>query len=187
MKFIFTVLSGIIVGIVGLYFSLDWKEEKLIYTLTEPATFGAITFQNIEIRNEGFDPATNVKLYMPKKTLDSKQIQFVAKFDLRGDGQTLVGGLERIRRGERALVSLTSQSGSVTSDDVSIKSDRSLATYALPNVWSFDTKSFWIGTGIGLLFLVFLSMGIAVPAYKDYQRKARAASLESKSMRSASQ
>lgn len=175
MKFIFTVLSGIIVGMVGLYFSLDWKEEKLIYTLTEPAVFGTMSFQNLEIRNEGFDPATNVKLYIPKKSLDSKQIELVAKFDLNGDGQSNVGGLERIRRGERVLVSLTAKSGSLSSSDISIKSDRSIATFALPNVWSFDAKSFWFGVGAGFMLLIFVSTGIALPAYKEYQKRAREA------------
>jgi len=175
MKFIFTVLSGIIVGIVVSYFSFDWKEEKLIYTLTEPATFGLISFQNLEIRNEGFDPATNVKLLIPKKVLDSKHIELVAKFDLNGDGQSIVGGLERIRRGERVLVSLTSKSSAVSSDDITIKSDRSIANFALPNVWTFDTKSFWFGAGAGFMLLIFMTMGISIPAYKEYQRRVREA------------
>lgn len=175
MKFISTVLSGIIVGIVISYFSLDWKEEKLIYLLTEPATFGTTSFQNIEIRNEGFEPATNVKLYIPKKTLTSKQIELTAKFDLNGDGQSLVGGVERIRRGERILVSLTSKSGDLSSSDISIKSDRSIATFSLPNVWSFDKASFWIGAGTVFTFLLLVTLGVSVPAYKDYVKKARAA------------
>ena len=172
MKFIFTVLSGIIVGIVVSYLSFDWKEEKLIYTLTEPATFGSISFQNLEIRNEGFDPATNVRLFIPKKVLDSKHIEFAAKFDLNGDGQSIVGGFERIRRGERVLVSLTSKSGAVSSDDITIKSDRVIANFAFSNAWSFDTKSFWFGAGAGFMLLIFMTMGISIPAYKEYQRRA---------------
>ncbi len=175
MKSIFTILSSIIVGVVIAYFSLDLKEEKLIYTLTEPATFGVSSFQNLEIRNEGFEPATNVKLFIPKTTFDSKQIELAAKFDLKGDGQSLVGGLERIRRGERVLVSLTSKTGVLTSSDIAIKSDRSIATFALPDVWSFDKISFWIGAGVGFLFLIFITMGVSIPAYKEYQRKARLA------------
>ena len=175
MKFIFTILSGVIVGIVVAFFVQDWKEEKLIYTLTEPATFGAISFQNLEIRNEGFDPATNVRLYIPKKILDSKQIELVAKFDLNGDGQSIVGGLERIRRGESVLISLTSKSGSASSDDITIKSDRSIATFILHNAWTFDKESFAIGAATGILFFFFMAMAIGIPAYKEYQRKARAA------------
>ena len=173
MKFILTILSGVIVGIVVAYFAQDWKEEKLIFTLTEPAKFGDISFQNLEIRNEGFDPATNVKVYLPKDILESRQIALVAKFDLKGDTQSMVGGLERIRRGEHVLVSFTSKKGSVSSDDVTIKSDRSMATYSLPNVWTLDNKSFWMGTGVGFGFLIFITLGVSVPAYKDYQKRAR--------------
>lgn len=175
MKFILTILSGVIVGIVVAYFAQDWKEEKLIFTLTEPAKFGDISFQNLEIRNEGFDPATNVKVYLPKDILESRQITLVAKFDLKGDAQSTVGGLERIRRGEHVLVSLTTKKGAVSSDDVTIKSDRSMATYSLPNVWTLDNKSFWMGAGVGFGFLIFITLGVSIPAYKEYLRKARAA------------
>ena len=175
MKTIFTILSSVIAGIVIAVFAQDWKEEKLIFTLTEPATFGAIAFQNLEIRNDGFDPATNVKLFLPKKILESKQIELVAKFDLKGDGQSIVGGLERIRRGERVLVSLTSKSGAVSPNDISIKSDRSIAAFSLPNVWTLDNKSFWMGAGVGFGFLIFITLGVSIPAYKEYMRKARAA------------
>jgi hypothetical protein len=173
MKFFPSILSGIIVAIVGLYFSSDWKEERLVYTLSEPATFGVISFQNLEIRNDGFDPATKVIISISKKAQDAKQIEFAAKFDLNGDKQSVGGGFERIRRGERILVSLTSKAGPISLDDLSIKSDRSIAAFSLPNAWSFDMKSFWIGAGAFFMFVML--MGIAVPAYKEYQRKARAA------------
>lgn len=169
MKFIFTVLSGIIIGIAVFYFSQDWKEERLVFTLAEPAIFGDTSFQNLEILNDGFDPATNVKLYVSAK-LGPRNPQFVSKFDLTGDGQSFVGGFERIRRGERVIVSLTTKLQPLTRGDVTIKSDRSVASYATTGEWSFDRKSFWLGFGTFLGFIVLL--GIAIPAYQDYKKRA---------------
>ena len=168
MKFFLTVLSGIIIGIVVAYFSLDWKEEQLVCTLTEAAIFGDTSFQNLEIRNDGFDPATNVRLYISPKSEAGKP-QFVAKFDLVGDGQSIVGGFERIRRGERIIVSLTTKSKPLGQSDIIVKSDRSVASYKTAGQWSMDWKSFWIGLAGTLASLVLL--GIAIPAYQDYKKR----------------
>lgn len=64
MKFITTIISGVIVGALGVYFTLDWQEENLIYSVTAPAKFGEIIYQNIEIENTGWNPAVNIKVYV---------------------------------------------------------------------------------------------------------------------------
>lgn len=169
---ILSTISGILVGIVVTYFTLDWKEERLTYTLTDPAKFGDITFQNIEIRNDGFDPATHVMIYLPQKVMGSKHIQIAGTFDLKGDGESTIGGFERIRRGERVLIPLISKTEPVSATDVTIKSDRSIATVSTPNARRLDVGSIMIGVVTATLALFGAFMAAVVPpAYKDYVRK----------------
>ena len=42
MKFLTTIITGIIVGAFGIYFTLDWQEESLEFSITSPAKFGEI-------------------------------------------------------------------------------------------------------------------------------------------------
>jgi hypothetical protein len=64
LKFLSTIITGVIVGALGVYFTLDWQEEKLEYSISAPAKFGEINYQNVTLKNTGWNPAINIKVHI---------------------------------------------------------------------------------------------------------------------------
>jgi len=59
-KTIFLTILSFILGISGTLYTINWQDEKVVYELSDFAKFGDITYQNLRIKNEGWNPATNV-------------------------------------------------------------------------------------------------------------------------------
>ncbi|MFP3758627.1 hypothetical protein SB751_32610, partial [Cupriavidus sp. SIMBA_020] len=60
MNTIIGFISGVIVCALSVYFTLDWQEEKLEYSISSPALFGATNYQTLTIQNSGWNPAENL-------------------------------------------------------------------------------------------------------------------------------
>lgn len=100
MKFIATIIAGAIVGALGVYFTLHWQEESLTFAITPPAKFGEINYQNITLTSDGWDPATNIKLYISHPNIKFNNLQSSASLkDISSDKDALAG-VERVRRDE---------------------------------------------------------------------------------------
>jgi len=75
LKFLSTIITGAIVGALVVYFTLDWQEEKLIYSITSPAKFGEINYQNITLTNTGWNPAINIKVFIEHPNIEFANTQ----------------------------------------------------------------------------------------------------------------
>lgn len=69
LKLFASIASGIAIGVTGTLITLNWQEEKLRYELSAPAVFGEILYQNLRLSNDGWNPATNVKVFLTHPTI----------------------------------------------------------------------------------------------------------------------
>ena len=172
MKFLTSIIAGVIVGALGVYFTLDWQEEELIYSITSPAKFGEINYQNVHIVNSGWNPAINIKIYInhPNILFENIQSQTTLK-DLSTEKDGLVS-IERIRRDETIIISLAYTGQPLFGNELKIASDRSIAVQT-ENV----NKEFWTDFTVflGIWVAVSIILSILVPAYKEYKRRAKEA------------
>lgn len=173
MKFLATIISGLIVGGLGVYFTLDWQEEKLIYSLTAPAKFGEINYQNINVANTGWNPAINVKLYINHPNIKFSNIQSKTTLKDLSSEKNGIASLERVRRDENVTISLAYEGQPLFGTEIKIASDRSIAAQVeldsdegLP-LWAtiiFIVLGFWFSFGI--------LASISIPAFREYRKKA---------------
>ncbi len=176
MKFLATVISGVIVGALGVYFTLDWQEESLSYSVTSPAKFGDINYQNISIQNSGWNPATNVKLHIEHPSIKFANTQSKTALKDLSQEKNGIASVERIRRDETVTISLAYEGQPLFWSEVTIASDRSIAK----QVEVDDDKEFPAWAKILLIVLGFwFTLGvlasISIPAYKDYVKRAKEA------------
>lgn len=167
MKFLTTIISGIIVGVAGVYFTRDFQEEELQFTLSEPARFGDVVYQSLRISNIGWDPATNVSVGINGRSLKESEVRSDAA--LRASPALGgIGVIERIRRNETVEVSFSFQGPALSPEMVVVKSDRTIAT-PTERGWRLDWRSFFWGFGTIFAWVV---LAIAVPAVGDYKKRA---------------
>jgi hypothetical protein len=169
LKFLATVVSGAIVGAIGLYLTLNWQEEKLEYSLSAPAQFGDITYQSLRITNVGWNPATNVLLSVKSASISRSNVRASSQLETTNVEKDNLGKFERIRRDETITVSFSYSGAPISTSSIVVKSDRSVAIARDDSGWQFDWKSFLIGVG---LFFAYALLAVAIPTYRDYQKRA---------------
>lgn len=173
MKFITTIIAGVIVGALGVYFTLDWQEEKMNFSITSPAKFGDINYQNIALSNDGWNPAVNIKLYIDHPDIKFENMQSTASVNNLSSEHHGIAGVERLRRGETVIFSLAYKGQPLFGSEIKVLSDRSIAQqkeldanthlpgWALIVMWTF-----------GFFFVFSMLSSITIPAYKSYVRRA---------------
>lgn len=172
-KFLLAIASGVIAGILGTLFTLNWQEERLYFDLGETAKFGNITYQNLRISNEGWNPATNVKVYLNGNGngVPDESIKPNPRFDIKAD-KPLIGGYERIRRGEVVSVTFAFEGEPLPASIISIKSDRSIAAQRVASTGvPLTAKIAWFAAGSGFWVLIGVIAAIAIPATHQYKRR----------------
>lgn len=174
MKFISTIIAGAIVGALGVYFTLDWQEENLKFSLTPPAKFGDINYQNLTIRNSGWNPAINVKIYIDDPEIGFTNIKSSAPLRAITNEKNGVASTERVRRDESLVISIAYEGRPLFGNDIRVVSDRSIAQQVevedknpLP-LWA--TLLLWL---LGGQFVISFLAAILIPAYKDYVKRAK--------------
>ena len=174
-KFILSIVSGIIIGAAGLYFTLNWQDEKLNYRLSEPAKFGEITYQNMQISNNGWNPATNVIVYLSHPSIKEDNIRANPEFNLKTAEKDAVGGFKRIRRDETVTVTFAYKGQTANPSYISIKSDRSIAKYQAKEKWEFNLSSVIVVIAgfIVIFFFIGIIAAIAIPNYLSYKKRAQ--------------
>lgn len=174
MKNLFVMVIGALLGVFGTLFTLHWQEEALLYRLSETAQFGNVVYQNLSIVNTGWNPAENVKIVINRKEIGPDTVKASVPVSMSFANSIFMGTVDRVRRGEAIMLSFAFFGKPLVSSDITIKSDRSIANFTEPGEenW-FDWASFFVG--IGAWFLLIIIPAITIPAYKDYQKRARAA------------
>ena len=174
-KFIFSIVSGIIIGVAGLYFTLNWQDEKLYYKLSEPAKFGEITYQNMQISNSGWNPATNIIVYLSHPSIKEDNIRTNPEFNMKTTEKDSVGGYNRIRRDETVTVTFAYKGQILNPSHISIKSDRSIAQYQAKDEWEFNLSSVIIVIAGFILIFFFIGIvaAIAIPNFLAYKKRAQ--------------
>ena len=151
LRLLLSILSGIFMGVAGTLISLNWQEEKLGYEVGSPAAFGEIVYQNLRIKNDGWNPATNVKLYLKHPAISARSVQSSPDFNLEVGEPGVLGGYDRLRRGESVMVTFSFRGPAIDAREISIKSDRSVARPLVRDGASLDMLSVLLGVLVGML------------------------------------
>ncbi len=174
MKFLSTVIASILVGALGVYFTLDWPEEKLIYSITTPAKFGEISYQNITITNTGWNPAVNIKLFIDNPNIKFTNVQSKTTLKDLSTEKDGIASIERVRRDESVVVSLAYEGQPLFGNEIIISSDRSIAKQV--EIEGKEYLPVWASvllTMFGALFFIGLISSISIPAYRGYLEAAK--------------
>lgn len=172
MKTFLVIVGSFIIGLGVAYVSLRFPEEKLTYTLLESAKFGDITYQNVQISNTGWNPAENVRLIITREGLKPENIKASSPLLPSEVGQGEIGRFDLIRRNELVSVSFSFKGKPLTPEEISFKSDRSIARLVEKKKgWEFDWKSFWIGVLIFFGFFVIIGVISEVSSAKKKKMK----------------
>lgn len=172
MKFITTIIAGVIVGAIGVYFTLDWQEEKLEFSITAPAKFGEVNYQNITLANKGWNPAVNIKLYIDHSGISFSNVQSSASLKDLSEEKNGISSIERIRRDESLIFSIAYKGQPLFGNEVKIASDRSIALQ-IENEIQYNVP-LWMQVSLGLFsffFVVGLLSSIAIPQYQKYVKR----------------
>lgn len=145
LKLFASIASGIAIGVTGTLITLNWQEEKLRYELSAPAVFGEILYQNLRLSNDGWNPATNVKVFLTHPTIRSRDVRSNPPFNLAVEEPEALGGYDRIRRGETVTITFSHKGPPIEPRMLSIKSDRSVARPLAADGRGFDILSFLFG------------------------------------------
>lgn len=175
MKFISTIIAGVIVGALGVYFTLDWQEEKLKFSVTDPAKFGDVTYQNITLVNSGWNPAVNIKIYIDHPDIKYSNVQSSTSLKDLSSEKNGIASIERIRRSEAITIAVVYEGQPLFGNEVKIASDRSIAVQIEND--SEGGLSAWTASFLALLGLWFgigIVASISIPAYRDYKKRALA-------------
>lgn len=173
MKFLATIISGLIVGGLGVYFTLDWQEEKLNYSITSPAKFGEINYQNINIVNTGWNPAINVKVYINHPNIKFANIQSKTTLKDLSSEKDGIASIERVRRDEIVTISLAYEGQPLFGNEIKVASDRSIATHVeIDSEEELPTWATVIFIVLGFWFTLGILASISIPAYREYRKKA---------------
>jgi len=171
-KFLLSIMSGAAIGVASTLFAVNWQEEGLLYELGEVAQFGDITYQNLRIKNEGWNPAINVNIGLNVDYITKENIKASPKFELDAS-ENSIGGYERIRRDEVVTISFAFKGEPLTNQVVQIKSDRSIASEI--NLTKESGKTDWafiVFLITAISFFIGLFSAIAIPSYNSYIKRA---------------
>jgi hypothetical protein len=150
----------------GVYFTLDWQEEKITFSISPPAKFGEINYQNFILHNSGWNPAENLKLKVKHPSLTFKNLQSDSPIkELPGVKGELVF-IDRLRRDETVVISLAYKGAPLTNQSIIVTSDRSIAKSIDLSVKSDTPLSIiikWLTTFLSgvVLTLVYIKTYIA--------------------------
>lgn len=176
MKFISTIIAGVIVGAFGVYLTLDWQEEKLKFSITSPAKFGDINYQNISITNTGWNPAVNLKLYISHPDIKFSNVQSSTSLKNISNEKNGIAGFERIRRDETINISLAYEGQPLFGTEVKVASDRSIAEQIESEGKDSNIDwAFFVFVFMAVSFFIGIISSIAIPAYQGYIKQANAA------------
>lgn len=163
LKHVASMASGILIGAAATLVAISWQEEKLRFELSPPAVFGDIVFQNLRLTNDGWNPATNVKVYVTHPDIAARNVQSSPSFNLRTDDAGMLGGYDRVRRGEIATLTFSFKGAPIAASMIAIKSDRSIARPQVGDRGALSLVSFLLGACLGVLLLL-------VPVYRALRR-----------------
>lgn len=139
-KHLVTLVSGIIVGVSATLITVHWQEEELRFELSNPATFGEVIYQNLRIANDGWNPASNVKVFLNHPSIKPRHVQATPTFNLSVDEPNFLGGYDRIRRGETVTVAFSYKGPAINASMLNIKSERSIARLKKTNDKAVDAE-----------------------------------------------
>lgn len=126
-KHLITLVTGIVVGVGATLITVQWQEEDLRFELSNPATFGEVIYQNLRIANDGWNPASNVKVFLNHPSIKPRHVQATPTFNLSVDEPNFLGGYDRIRRGETVTIAFSYKGPAINAAMLNIKSERSIA------------------------------------------------------------
>jgi hypothetical protein len=176
LKFLSTIITGAIVGALVVYFTLDWQEEKLIYSITTPAKFGEINYQNITITNTGWNPATNINIHIEHPDINFKNTQSKTTLKNLSKEKNGIASIERIRRDESVIISLAYTGQPLFGAQITVSSDRSIAEHVdnesgddFPG-WAMSLLAY-----MGIAWIIGALAATAIPAYNSYIKAAKLA------------
>lgn len=176
MKFLTTIITGVIVGALGVYFTLDWQEEKMNFSITSPAKFGDINYQNIALSNDGWNPAVNIKLYIEHPDIKFENMQSATSVKSLNAEKHGIASIERLRRGETVIFSLAYKGQPLFGSEIKVVSDRSIAKQkeldANTDLPAWASIVIWV---LGSFFVIGILSSITIPAYQDYVKRAKEA------------
>jgi hypothetical protein len=173
LRLFLSIATGVIIGVAGTLITLSWQEEKLRYELGNPAAFGDIVYQNLRVSNDGWNPATNVKLFLKHPAVSARNVQSAPAFNLSTEEPYLLGGYDRLRRGATVIVTFAFKGTPIETRALGIKSDRSLAQPQARDGANLDMLSLLLGALAGLLF------ALASPRVHDLLHALRESALKS--------
>lgn len=181
MKFLTNIIVGAIVGGIGVYFTLDWQEENIVYSLSAPAKFGNINYQNLNISNTGWNPAVNVKIFVNHSGVSFDNAQSTTTLKNIGSEKNGLASIERLRRDETVTVSLAYKGDPLFGNDIKISSDRSIAELIENESGEYlPTWASILLTFFGITFVVGILASIAIPSYNSYIQAAKEAQEKAK-------
>lgn len=176
LKFITSIIAGAVVGALGVYFTLDWQEEKLAFTITSPAKFGQTLYQNITLSNNGWNPAVNIKMYINNDQIGFENIQATSPIKKLNNEKNGIATIDRLRRDESIVLSIAYEGYPLPGDQVRIVSDRSIALQKefdehthLPT-WAVIVMSI---SALLLTIIIWIIAAVSIPAYKGYVKRAK--------------
>lgn len=166
LKLIASILSGIVIGVAATLVTINWQEEKLRFELGQPAAFGEIVYQSLRLSNDGWNPATHVKVFLNHPTVKPRDVRSSPSFNLPVDEPDALGGYDRIRRGETVTITFSHRGPPIQPGMLSIKSDRSVARPSARDGGGIDLFSFLLGA------FVWTLLAALIPAYRGLRKRA---------------
>jgi hypothetical protein len=129
LKYLLTTLLTAAITVATTLIAVDFQHERLVYALGAPTQLGDLTHQQLRIFNRGGSPALNVKIAMARAQGADLQatLEPSPPFDLTSPVPGILGGYERLRRSETAVIDLTFRGPPLRPDDLTIKSDETIA------------------------------------------------------------
>lgn len=168
MKSVAKMIPAFLVGILVTYYGLNLQEEDLKYSITSPAKFGEINYQNIKIHNSGWNPAINIKIHINHPGIKYNNIRSESSLMRQINRNRGLATLQRIRRDEIVTLSLAYKGEILSGDNIKIVSDRSIARIVESETNSDELIPSWLYLFalylfalIGMIFATVLIVGVA--------------------------
>jgi hypothetical protein len=127
LKLIFTFILGVVTCALGVYFTLDFSEEKLEYSISSPAQFGDVNYQNITLYNIGWNPAEKLDVFITHPIITFKNIKSDINLKPLSGLKNGIATFDRLRRDEAVILSIVYDGIPLVSDKIKITSNRSIA------------------------------------------------------------
>lgn len=138
-----------------------------MYVLSPASVFGDISYQKLRLKNAGWNPAENVEITIINLALSKENIKENPPFDRYVIGNNRIGVYERIRRGEIVSVAFAYKGAPITSNQITIKSNRSIAQFVTNRF--FENPLLNLVNKILSVVLFFLTIYFLVLKYNSYR------------------